>query len=276
MSSVRYLAKRVERRMRRILARGEAIRRERLALMTRRPVESVATVSADPVADHSEYVAKVHGRCDMDGILKRTRANRRNYLLLHSGKAKSRRSVASRGMSHRQAIAAYDRLRASGLLPAPRSLPKAKPIPDVTLPAWCEGLKEDELGLAWLASVEFSSADSLRWIARARSVARDERTGRYGGDDARTTTIVRDGSTAYVAADGATVKDWLARDRDTTDDHSVALERIAILRRELGGKLADCLAAGMSQAEAASVCCESLRTVERRLQVVRRLVASIS
>ena len=48
MSSVRYLAKRVERRMRRILARGEAIRRERLALMTRRPVESVATVSAEP------------------------------------------------------------------------------------------------------------------------------------------------------------------------------------------------------------------------------------
>jgi len=217
-----------------------------------------------------EYAASVHAACDAATRAARQRAAD------HQTRERTRiAAIASRTMSRtmsaRSLSRAWDRLRSRGLIPAPRPVSGARALPDTTLPAWCEGLRDDELGLAWIASVEFSTAPRTQWSARARSLARDERIGRYAGETSREQIIERTGKSSYVGADSESLADYESRLRDDDDERAVQVDRLNWLRRELGPRLANYLASGMTQQQAADLCDVSLITVARALARVKSI-----
>lgn len=271
--------RRVRRHYRRLalLVRLAEIDRGRLFASRRLPPKPAVE---DSILDRPDslvaYCGRLHLRCKRIDLCGRLRAVRANRARLTREYDESQAPAEARGMSHNQAVRAWDRLRSKGIIPAPRSLPSAKPLPDVALPGWLAGLTPEDMSLAWLSSVEFPTADSSAWVARGRSLARQERGGRYAGEDERTHRIERREVAAFDAIESETVRDWLARDRDTVDDQAVARERLSILRDELGTKLADLLAQGHTQAVAAAMCGTSERSIRRAVAVARRKVASVS
>lgn len=271
--------RRVKRHYRRLalMVRLAELERSRVFASRRLPPKPASAESSIDRPDALvAYCGRLHLRCRRIDLVGRLRASRANRARLAREYDESLLPADPRPMSDRQAVRAWDRLRAKGIIPAPRSLPSARMLPDMTLPSWCESLREDELGLAWLASVEFPASDHSAWRARGKSLARQERGGRYAGEDERTQRIERREAVACGAIDAEAVQDWLARDRDTVDDQAVALERLAILRSELGTKLADLLAQGKSQSEAAAMCGTSERSIRRAVAVARRKVSAVA
>ena len=224
----------------------------------------MTTIGVTVDARLTDYIAAQNAACDAAAAAARQRAA--------DHQARERERIAAmasrprvRGMSPRSLARSWDRLRRRGILPRPRIVPCARPLPDATLPAWCEGLRDDELGLAWLASVEFSTAPPTQWVARALSVAWDERIGRYAGETSREQVIERDGQSSYIGADDETLAEYESRRKDQDDERERQVQRLNWLRRELGPRLADYLASGMTQQQSADLCDVSLSTVERAL-----------
>jgi len=232
----------------------------------------------------ANYVATIHDDCNRHTQASRAQAQARLRQQERLQSAQASRPML-RTVSARSLTRAWNRLRAAGLIPSPRVLPAAKPLPDATLPDWMVGLRDDELALAWLASADFPSADASRWTARAKSQVRWERLGIYSergriqtivdaaGTTGKTTRKNDPFSDPFTILDDEAAEDWLARDRD---DDETAMNRMAVLRRELGVKLAESLASGATQREAADICGTSVATVERKLAAVRKLVSTVS